>query len=103
MQRKDIQLIYKVSELASFDIDSIIDYTTINFGVDAMIKYHASLEQCFETLANNPKIGQQSDFILEKYYRFNHQSYVIFYQILNTEILIVRVLHKSMDVDNHLK
>ncbi len=90
---------YKLSDLASQDIDSIIDYTIQNFRYKAMIKYHKSLEQCFETLADNPLIGLPSDFIKEKYYRFNHQSHVVFYQILKSELLIVRVLHKSMDVE----
>ena len=89
---------YKISELASQDIDSIIDYTVQNFGYKTMIKYHQSLEHCFEILALNPLIGLQSDFIKENYYRFNHQSYVVFYQILGSKLLIVRVLHKSMDV-----
>ncbi len=60
-----------------------------------------SLEHCFETLVENQLLGLQSDFIKERYCRFNHQSYVVFYQILSSELLIVRVLHKSMDVDNH--
>ena len=90
---------YKLSELASQDIDSIIDYTIQNFGYKAMIKYHKSLELCIETLAENPLMGLQSDFIKENYYRFNHQSHVVFYQIKSSELLIVRVLHKSMDVE----
>ena len=64
-----------------------------------MLKYHQSLEHCFETLAENPLMGLQSDFIKENYYRFNHQSHVVFYKIKTSELLIVRVLHKSMDVD----
>jgi len=58
-----------------------------------MINYHQSLEPCFETHAENPLIGLQSDYIKEKYYRFNYQSHVVFYQILCSELLIVRVLH----------
>ncbi len=89
---------YKLSDLATEDIDSIIDYTVENFGYKAMIEYHQSLEHCFKTLADNPLMGLPSDFIKEKYYRFNHQSHVVFYQILSSELLIIRVLHKSMDV-----
>ena len=92
----------KISELASCDIDLIIDYTIENFGADAMIKYHESLEVCFDTINKNPKIGIKSDYIIKDYYRFNHRSHVIFYQILPKDILIVRVLHKSMDLNKHL-
>ena len=90
---------YKLSDLASQDLDSIIDYTVQNFGYKAMIKYHQSLEHCFESIAKNPMMGLPSDFIKENYYRFNHQSHVVFYQINGSELLIVRILHKSMDVE----
>lgn len=56
---------YKFSELVILDIDSIIEYTIDNFGVDKMLKYHASLEKCFETFDDNPQIGLASDFIKE--------------------------------------
>lgn len=98
MPKNAIQLMYKISELASLDIDSIIDYTFLNFGVDTMIEYHSSLETCFETLADNPYIGLESNFIRNDFLRFNHRSHVIFYQIIESDILIIRVLHKSMDV-----
>ena len=81
MPKVDIIYMVKISELASCDIDLIIDYTIENFGTDAMIKYHESLEQCFKTIDNNPKIGLKSDYIIKDFYRFNHRSHVIFYQI----------------------
>jgi toxin ParE1/3/4 len=87
-----------LSELASQDIDSIIDYTVQNLGYKAMIKHHQSLENCFETLTENPLKGLATDFIREKYYRFSYQSHVVFYQILGSKLLIVRILHKSMGV-----
>lgn len=92
----------KISNLAGQDIDSIIDYTIENFGTDAMINHHESLEKCFNTIDNSPKIGLKSDDIIKNYYRFNHRSHVVFYQILPEGVLIVRVLHNSMDVKKHL-
>ena len=98
MRKNVIQLMYKISELASQDIDSIIDYTIENFGVDVMVDYHSSLENCFEAIAANPEIGMESNFIRNGYLRFNHRSHVIFYQVTGLDVLIVRVLHNSMDV-----
>jgi toxin ParE1/3/4 len=93
---------YKLSELASNDIDSIIDYTIDKFGIDTMLKYHSSLEKCIQIIGNNTEIGLKSDYIIKDYYRFNHRSHVIYYQKIKTSILIIRVLHKSMDVNRHL-
>ncbi len=89
---------YKISKLANNDIDSIINYTINNFGTQAMISYHSSLEQCFQTIEKNPEIGLKSDFIIKDYYRFNHRSHVVYYQVTESGILIIRVLHQSMDV-----
>jgi len=90
--------VFDISVKAKIDIDSIIDYSIHNFGVDAMYSYHASLEKCFDDLANNPDLGLRSDFIRKNYLRFYHRSHVIFYQTIKNGILIIRVLHQCMDI-----
>lgn len=90
---------YKISNLAEADIASILDFSYEQFGMDVMINYHESLTSCFETLAQNPQIGLKSDCIRDGYFRFNHQSHVVFYKIQAEMIMIVRVLHKSMNVE----
>ena len=54
----DIQC-YKLSEEAESDISSLYDYTYDNFGLDQTIDYLQGLEQCLETILNNPDIGKQ--------------------------------------------
>ena len=93
---------YKLSKLAKQDINSIIDYTFLNFGADAMINYHTTLQRCFETIDDNPEIGLKSDYIIQDYYRFNHRSHVVYYKKIESGIIIIRILHMSMDVTNYL-
>ena len=92
---------YSLSSKAGTDLDSILDYSIINFGTDVMIKYHKSLEKCFETLDDNPYLGREVEHIRSDYMCFEHRSHLVFYKKLSQGILIVRILHKSMDAPKH--
>ena len=92
---------YSLSAKASTDLDSILDYSMINFGARVMIEYHASLEKCFETLEGNPDLGIEVEHIRLDYLSFQHRSHLIFYKKINKGILIVRLLHKSMGAPRH--
>jgi len=51
-------------------------------------------------LSENPDIGKSCDEIRDGYRKFPQGSHVIFYkQMGSQEILIIRILHKSMDVN----
>lgn len=92
---------YRLSEKASEDLDDILDYSIIEFGVDVMLDYHLSLENCFELLAENPDLGLKAYNIRQNYFYFQHRSHLIFYKKEIDGILIVRLLHKSMNVPIH--
>ncbi len=92
---------YSLSNKASTDLDSILDYSIINFGANVMINYHKSLEKCFETLDGNPDLGTEVEHIRPDYLCFEHRSHLIFYKKTNQDILIIRILHKSMDAPKH--
>ncbi|PCJ47236.1 MAG: plasmid stabilization protein [Gammaproteobacteria bacterium] len=92
---------YSLSNKASTDLDSILDYSIINFGTDVMLKHHKSIEQCFEILDKNPDLGREIEHIHSDYLCFEHCSHLVFYKKLSKDILIIRILHKSMDVLEH--
>lgn len=89
------------SEKASTDLDSILDYSIINFGVAVMMEYHHSLEKCFAILGENPDLGTNVDHVCSDYLCFYFRSHAIFYKKIENGILIVRLLHKSMDAPIH--
>ena len=92
---------YSLSGKASTDLDSILDYSIINFGAIVMVEYHQSLEKCFDILDSNPDLGTEVDHICPNYMSFQHRSHLIFYKKNNQGILIIRILHKSMDAPRH--
>ena len=92
---------YSLSSKASEDLDAILDYSIINFGVNIMIEYHISLENCFDILADNPNLGIEVEHIRLEYLCFQHRSHSIFYKKEKNGILIVRLLHKNMSAPLH--
>ncbi|OOQ68213.1 plasmid stabilization protein ParE [Vibrio parahaemolyticus] len=57
-------------------------------------------EPSFWLLAENPDIGKACDEVRDGYRKFPQGSHVIFYrQIGSQSIEIIRILHKSMDVN----
>lgn len=72
---------YKLSEKATEDIDSILDFSILNSGANLMLDYHESLEKCLDTLNENPDLGTEVDHIRPDYFCFYHRSHAIYYQI----------------------
>jgi toxin ParE1/3/4 len=60
------------------------------------------LEERFRLLAEQPALGKAVDHIREGYLRYQYGRHSIFYIRIEDGILIVRVLHASMDVSEHL-
>ena len=89
---------YRFSEAAARDIEKLLENSLLNFGVKQTELYYAALKDCLDLLSGNPDMGGKSDDVREGYRRFSHQSHVIFYRMEKQHVLIVRVLHKSMDV-----
>ncbi|MCK5869376.1 plasmid stabilization protein [Methylococcaceae bacterium CS1] len=92
---------YRLSVEASTDLDSILDYSFINFGANVTIKYYKSLEKCFDILDDNPDLGIEVEHIRPDYLCLQHRSHLIFYKKIKVGILIVRLLHANMDVSRH--
>lgn len=93
---------YQLSERAACDLDRVIDYSIENFGEQVMLNYFSSFEKCFQSLQENPELGQVVDYLREGYRCLEHKSHLVFYRLENQEVFIVRILHKSMDARRHL-
>jgi len=92
---------YRLSRLAAADLQEIAEYTIERFGIMQARRYRESLKTCFVQLANNPTLGKRAEQLMHGLQRFEHQSHVVFYISEPKNILIVRVLHSSMDAPRH--
>jgi toxin ParE1/3/4 len=92
---------YRLSRLAAADLEEIAEYTIERFGIEQSRRYRDGLKTCFVQLANNPMLGRRTEQLMSGLQRFEHQSHVVFYISEPDYLLILRVLHSSMDVQRH--
>jgi toxin ParE1/3/4 len=75
---------------------AIARYTLEKWGVAQAVKYAKSLEICFQTLAENSKMGHACDAISLGLRRHEVGKHIVFYRLKPGGIRIVRVLHQQM-------
>lgn len=92
----------RLTPKARTDLVAILDYTTQHWGVEQAEAYLLSLGETMNLLANQPGLGRQIDDIREGYFKFPAASHIFIYRTRPNIVEVVRVLHKSMDVERHL-
>lgn len=94
---------YRLSNKAISDLMDIGRYTENNWGITQRNVYLQQIDDCFTLLSHNPNLGVKCNFIRTGYRKFPQGSHLIFYRISSDKIVeIIRVLHKSMDVESYL-
>ena len=91
-----------VTPKAESDLIRIWVYTCEEWGVDQADKYLDQLEEGMQQLINHPSLGANYAHVLPGYRRLQVEHHAVFYQVLESEMLIVRVLHEDMDAPERL-
>jgi len=92
---------YRVTRKAQSDLIGIGQFTIKKWGKVQRNYYLKQLDSCFSRLVKNPELGASCDAIVKGYRKLPQGSHLIFYkQASDGMIEIIRVLHKSMDVDS---
>lgn len=87
---------------AEKDLVDIFEYSLIEFGVDKAESYTLSFQDAFDLLGENPVVGKKRDEIKSGLRSIVKEEHIIFYRIMNDQILIVRILHSSRDIKRFL-
>ncbi len=90
---------YRLALQAEQDLIGILLLGMETWGYDQAKKYANELHDCFNTLAENPKIGVTRKDLKECPQSFVKGSHVIFYRMAGKIIEISRVLPQSMDIE----
>ena len=94
---------FLLSSKAKTDLIKIAKYTQFTWGISQRNDYLKVLDSTFQLLAAEPELGLNCDDIREGYSKYPQASHVIYYkEHKKNQILIVRILHKSMDVNSAL-
>jgi toxin ParE1/3/4 len=92
---------HRVAPEAEHDLDEIWYYIAKNSGsLEIADRFIDSLTERFYLLSSNPHIGRRRDEELRPGIRsFPVRDYIILYKLEGDEVLIVRVLHGSRDIE----
>jgi len=92
---------FKLSQKAVTDLVEVGIYTTKIWGKSQRNIYLKQFDDCFIQLSEIPNLGLKCDYIREGYRKFPQASHVIYYRLNPKNVVeIIRILHKSMDVDS---
>ena len=91
-----------VSRRAENDLAEIADYTIAAFGIEQARRYRDQFSACFASLLSNPHLGRSAEELAPGLRRIRQQAHVVFYRPGKKALLVVRVLHHSMDFEQHL-
>lgn len=93
---------FRLTKQAKADLDEIAAYTFETWGMEQALRYIDLLEESCRLLASRPNLGTSAAELAPGLRRHAHQAHVIFYLPEKDGVLIVRVLHESMDAPRHL-
>ncbi|WP_062374597.1 type II toxin-antitoxin system RelE/ParE family toxin [Halomonas sp. KX33721] len=94
---------YLLTASARKDVVEIGRFTTEKWGKRQRDTYLRQLDDAFKLLARQPDIGRDAGDIKPGYKKFSQGSHVIFYRAgTESRIVVIRIIHNSMDVEQHL-
>lgn len=93
---------FRIGELAQADLEGIARYTKEQWGREQRDRYLLGIEGIFRTLSLNPTMTAERQDFSPPVRIYPHEKHLIIYTIDDSGILIIRVLHQSMDIPPHL-
>ena len=93
---------YELSDRADSDLKEIYKYSYVSHGEAQADRYYDGLIARLEFLAETPQIARERRDLKPPVRVHPHGRHLIVYQDREGHILIVRVLHQSMDIESQL-
>lgn len=91
-----------VTPKAESDLIGIWMYTCEEWGSEQADRYLDQLEVGMQQLIHHPSLGADYAHAFPEYRRLQVEHHAVFYQALEPEVLVVRVLHEDMDAPDRL-
>jgi len=94
---------YRTTVRAKSDLREIGRFTQHRWGQKSRIEYLARMESVCGRLAANPSLGRSRDELPQGVLSFPVGRHLIIYKVEDAgQVLIIRVLHQSMDYQKNL-
>ncbi len=91
-----------VAPRARGDLREAWVYFRERWGLRRANGYIRELDSVIQQVGDNPMLGQACDDVRPGYRRHPAGSHMLFYEIRDDAVVIVRVLHQQMDVENKI-
>ncbi len=92
---------FELTKEAKEDLRIIARFTEKRWGRDQRFLYIKQFDDVFYLLSKNPSLGKYCEYIKKGYRKFPQSSHIIFYrEDEKNKIIIIRILHKNMDVES---
>lgn len=102
MNPKPVSSNFRITAKARNDLLQIGRHTDLKWGRKQRDHYLKQLDEAFNLIGENPKIGIDCSHVLAGYRSFQQGAHVIFYR--ESEMIeIIRILHKRMEVEKHIQ
>ena len=96
-----MSLTYVLSPMAEADLEDIWAHTAGSWSADQSEIYTNDVINVFEELAEGQRNGKPVE-VCEGYLKALVGRHAIYFQVRGHVIIIIRILHQSMDVERHL-
>ena len=95
--------LYVFSKEAENDLVEIYRYGFINYGENKADLYIEALKEKCQFIATMPNLCPDRDEFNPPVKIYHHRKHLIIYVIENDDILIIRLLHDRMDIQQHME
>lgn len=92
-----------LSGAAKTDLVDIWIETSQRWGIDQADRHLDDIDRALNGLLDNPQSGSDCSDLLHGARRLITGRHLVFYEIGESGIFVIRVLHQSMDVPRHLR
>jgi toxin ParE1/3/4 len=93
----------RLTDEAVTDYAAILQYTLENWGADQLDRYQVALDDALNALAMFPMMGRQRESLAAGLRAQPVGQHVVYYTIVDDEILVRRILHGRANAREDLK
>jgi len=93
---------YGFTPRARADLKAIWTYTADRWSIEQADRYVGLLHNAMQIVAAEPRRWRSCDHIRSGYFKYSAGSHVLFFRRHESGIVVVRILHQSMDFERHL-
>ncbi|MBN0986447.1 type II toxin-antitoxin system RelE/ParE family toxin [Amphritea pacifica] len=96
-------MIYSFTDKAEKDLEGILSFTLEHWGKRKVVEYLDGIESAALNLCNHPDMGIDRSDLIVGVRSIPYESHVIYYTQRNAHLIIIRIIHCSMDPNLHIK